>query len=77
MDPLHHAVHGDNQWAPAGYLEYRGVVAQPGWVDSTSERLADTLQDLVFNETGRAPKFGGTHGTCLALDAGHTGRAKE
>ena len=38
---------------------------------------ADTLQCLVFNQTGRAPEFGGTHGTCLALDAVCTGRIKE
>jgi hypothetical protein len=39
--------------------------------------VADTLQCLVFNQTGHAPEFGGTHGTCLALDAACTGRTKE
>ena len=62
---------------PAGHVDHGGVVAQPAGLDSTSERVADTLQRLVFNQTRRAPRFGGTHGTCLALDAACTGRTKE
>jgi hypothetical protein len=53
------------------------VIAQPERLDSTSERLADTLQGLVLSTRRRVPEFGGTHDTCLALDATETGRTKE
>ena len=77
VDALHHAVHRDHHGSAAGDIEHGGVVAQSTPLDSISERVTDTLQGLVFNETGHAPGFGGTHGTCLALDAASTGRTKE
>ncbi len=77
MNAVHHAVDRDDHGSAVGDDDRRGVVAQPAGLDSTSERMADTLQCLVFNQTGHAPKFGGTHGTCLALDAACTGRTKE
>ena len=54
-----------------------GVISESECPNSTSERAADTLQQLVFSERMRAPRFGGTHGTCLALDATAAGRTKE
>ena len=53
------------------------IVSQPGILNSLSQDVTDTLQGLVFNQTRRVPRFGGTHGTCLALDAAWTGRTEE
>ena len=51
---------------------------KPEGLDSVSQHASDTLQDLVFTgEAGHVPRFGGSHGTCLALDPTETGRTKE
>ncbi len=74
----HHAVDRHDDPPAAGDLDHRGVVAQSERLDSVSQHASDTLQDLVFlGERCHVPRFGGSHGTCLALDPAETGRTKE
>ena len=69
MDSRHYTVGGNNERTSPGHTHHGRIVPETGLLDSTSERAADTLQHLVFNQTRAVPRFGGTHGTCLALDA--------
>ncbi len=63
---------------PSGDLDQRGVVPQAERLDSVSQHPPNKLQEVVLTGDCRQVRwFGGSHGSCLALDPTETGPKKE